>query len=39
MRHSDQWVEAGCDLADPLLEAERAELIASYTALLAAVRR
>jgi hypothetical protein len=39
MRHSDNWVEAGCDLDDPLLEAERAELIASYTALLAAVRR
>ena len=39
MRHSDAWVEAGCDVADPLLAAERAELVASYTALLAAVRR
>ncbi|HZC72925.1 MAG TPA: hypothetical protein VE442_19670 [Jatrophihabitans sp.] len=39
MRHSDDWVEAGCDLDDPLLAAERAELVASYTALLAAVRR
>jgi hypothetical protein len=39
MRHSDEWVEAGCDLGDPLLAAERGELIASYTALLAAVRR
>lgn len=39
MRHSDAWVEAGCELDDPLLSAERAELIASYTALLAAVRR
>jgi hypothetical protein len=37
MRHSDAWVEAGCDLADPLLHEERAELIASYTALRAAV--
>jgi hypothetical protein len=39
MRHSDDWVEAGCELDDPLLAAERSELIASYTALLAAVRR
>jgi len=39
MRHSDAWVEAGCERGDPLLEAERAELIASYTALLNAVRR
>jgi hypothetical protein len=39
MRFSDEWVEAGCDRDDPLLAAERSELIASYTALLAAVRR
>jgi hypothetical protein len=39
MRHSDDWVAGDCDLDDPLLAAERAELIASYTALLAAVRR
>ena len=39
MRHSDAWVADGCDPADPLLAAERAELIASYTALLAAVHR
>lgn len=39
MRNSDAWVEAGCELEDPLLEAERAELIASYTALVNAVRR
>ena len=39
MRHSDEWVEAGCDLHDPRLAAERSELVASYTALLAAVRR
>ena len=34
---SDAWVEAGCDLDDPLLEQERAALVASYTALRAAV--
>jgi hypothetical protein len=39
MRYSDAWVDAGCELDDPLLAAERAELIASYTALLGAVRR
>jgi hypothetical protein len=39
MRHSDDWVESGCDLGNPLLAAERAELIASYTALLEAVQR
>lgn len=38
MRHSDEWVEAGCARDHPLLAAERAELIASYTALLEAVR-
>ncbi|HJQ42794.1 MAG TPA: hypothetical protein VJ831_06900 [Jatrophihabitantaceae bacterium] len=37
MRHSDTWVENGCDLNDPLVREERAELIASYTALRAAV--
>lgn len=39
MRHSDDWVAAGCRLDDPLLEKEKAELVASYTVLLAAVRR
>ncbi|HEY7047518.1 MAG TPA: hypothetical protein VH373_09875 [Jatrophihabitantaceae bacterium] len=39
MRLSDEWVEAGCDRADPRLADERRELIASYTALLAAVAR
>jgi len=39
MRHSDDWVAAGCDLDDPLVHAERDELVASYTALLAAVKR
>ena len=34
---SDAWVEAGCGLDDPLLEQERAALVASYTALRAAV--
>jgi hypothetical protein len=37
MRYSDEWVEAGCDLADPLVTAEREELVASYTALRKAV--
>ena len=39
MRCSDAWVAAGCKPGDPLVRAEREELIASYTALLAAVRR
>lgn len=39
MRHSDDWVAAGCRLDDPLLAKEKAELVASYTVLLAAVRR
>ena len=34
---SDAWVRAGCDLDDPLLAQERAALVASYTALRAAV--
>lgn len=39
MRHSDQWVDAGCATGHPLLAAERLALIASYTALRAAVER
>ena len=39
MRHSDDWHRDGCDLADPRLPQERAELVAAYTALLTAVRR
>ena len=39
MRFSDEWVEAGCDLTDPRVVREREELIASYTALRAAVGR
>jgi len=36
---SDRWVEAGCDPGDPLLAQERALLVRSYAALLAAVHR
>ena len=36
---SDAWVAGGCDLADPLLTAEKRALVASYAALLSAVQR
>jgi hypothetical protein len=36
---SDQWVTSGCDPDDPRLARERALLIRSYAALLAAVHR
>ncbi len=36
---SDRWVDAGCDPANPLLVQERALLVRSYAALLAAVHR
>ena len=39
MRDSDRWVEEGCDLASPLVARERAALVRSYAALLAAVHR
>jgi hypothetical protein len=39
MRYSDEWVREGCDLASPLIEEERAALVRSYAALLAAVHR
>lgn len=39
MRLSDLWVEAGSDSADPTLAEERALLVRSYAALLAAVHR
>jgi hypothetical protein len=39
MRLSDEWVEAGCDLASPLLVEERRALVASYAALREAVDR
>ena len=34
---SDAWVEAGCRADDPRLDQERQALVASYTALRAAV--
>jgi hypothetical protein len=39
MRHSDAWVAAGCPEASTLVEQERAALVRSYAALLAAVHR
>ena len=39
MRYSDRWVREGCSMASPLIEQERAALIRSYAALLAAVHR
>ena len=39
MDHSDAWVQAGCDLADPLLAEERRALVASFSALREAVDR
>ena len=36
---SDRWVAAGCDPEHPLLAEERALLVRSYSALLAAVHR
>lgn len=39
MRHSDEWVRQGCDLHSPLIEQERAALVRSYAALLAAVHQ
>jgi hypothetical protein len=36
---SDRWIEAGCDPGDPLLGEERALLVRSFAALLAAVHR
>jgi hypothetical protein len=36
---SDAWVEAGSDPADPRLASERALLVRSFAALLAAVHR
>jgi hypothetical protein len=39
MRVSDRWVEEGCSLESPLVTEERAALVRSYAALLAAVHR
>jgi hypothetical protein len=36
---SDRWVREGCDRASPLVAEERAALVRSYAALLAAVHR
>ena len=36
---SDEWVAQGCPAVSPLLRAERAALVRSYAALLAAVHR
>ncbi len=39
MGYSDRWVREGCSMASPLIERERAALIRSYAALLAAVHQ
>jgi hypothetical protein len=39
MRHSDRWVDEGCDRESPLIGEEQAALVRSYAALLAAVHR
>jgi hypothetical protein len=39
MDHSDKWVEQGCSLESPLIAQERAALVRSYAALLAAVHQ
>jgi hypothetical protein len=39
MRHSDRWVQEGCDLESPLVAQEREALVRSYAALLSAVHR
>jgi hypothetical protein len=39
MEHSDRWVKEGCDPTSPLIDDERAALVRSWAALLAAVHR
>jgi hypothetical protein len=39
VQHSDRWIAAGCDPESPLIADERAALVRSYAALLAAVHR
>lgn len=39
MDYSDRWVQEGCDQASPLIAQERAALVRSYAALLAAIHR
>jgi hypothetical protein len=36
---SDEWVEQGCNMRSPLVAQERAALVRSFAALLAAVHR
>jgi len=38
MLHSDRWIDEGCDPSSLLIDEERAALVRSYGALLAAVR-
>jgi hypothetical protein len=38
-RISDRWVAEGCDRDSPAIATERATLVRSYAALLAAVHR
>ena len=39
MRHSDRWVQEGCEPESPLVTQEREALVRSYSALLSAVHR
>lgn len=39
MDYSDRWVREGCDVDSPLIPEERAALVRSYAALLAAVHQ
>jgi len=39
MRYSDRWVSEGCHMTSALVDEERAALVRSYAALLAAVHR
>jgi hypothetical protein len=39
MRHSDEWVQQGCDMASPLIAEERAALVRSYAALLSVIHQ
>jgi hypothetical protein len=39
MRDSDEWIRQGCSLESPLIARERAALVRSYAALLAAVHQ
>jgi hypothetical protein len=39
MRYSDRWVQEGCEMSSALVAEERAALVRSYAALLAAIHR